>query len=74
MKIGLLWFDDDPKRDVVQKIQRAAAQYRKKFGRPPTACYVHPSLLEKERRMRGLKVVPTPSMLQHHFWVGEEET
>jgi len=74
MKEGLLWFDDDPKRDLAQKVGRAARRYRQKFGRPPNVCYVHPSLLEgRARRVNGVHVLPLPSVLRHHFWVGEEE-
>ncbi len=44
--IGLLWFDDDPRRDLKQKVADAAKRYAEKFGRPPTVCYVHPSMLD----------------------------
>ena len=74
MREGLLWFDDDPKRDLAQKVGRAVRRYRQKFGRPPNVCYVHPSLLEgKTRRVDGVLVLPLPSVLRHHFWVGERE-
>ncbi len=43
--IGLLWFDDDPNRDLKQKVGNAAKRYAEKFGRQPTVCYVHPSML-----------------------------
>lgn len=43
--IGLLWFDDDPGRDLKQKVGNAARRYAEKFGRRPTVCYVHPSML-----------------------------
>jgi hypothetical protein len=43
--IGLLWLDDDPKRNWGQKVEHAARRYREKFGHPPTVCSVHPSML-----------------------------
>jgi len=74
MKVGLLWFDDDPARDLAQKVGRAARHYRQKFGRRPNVCYVHPSLLNGgSRRVGGVKVAPLPSVLRHHFWIGEED-
>jgi len=74
MREGLLWFDDDPKRDLAQKVGRAVRRYRQKFGRPPNVCYVHPSLLNgRARHISGVRVLPLPSVLRHHFWVGEEE-
>ena len=46
MKEGLLWYDDNPSRDLAEKIGRAARRYRQKFGAAPDVCYVHPSLLK----------------------------
>ena len=68
---GLLWFDDDPFRDLAHKIALAAARYRKKFGAPPNVCYVHPSASPVER-VGGVEVKPLPTVLVHHFWIGCE--
>jgi len=46
MNIGMLWFDNDPKSNIDFKIERAAAYYRTKYGRAPTLCFVHPSMLK----------------------------
>jgi hypothetical protein len=73
MKEGLLWFDDDPGRDLAQKISRAAQRYQQKFGRRPNVCYVHPSLIgNTPQQVGGVQVAPLPSVLRHHFWMGEE--
>ncbi|MBU0704291.1 MAG: hypothetical protein KKC18_10550 [Chloroflexi bacterium] len=45
MKEGLLWYDDDPGREMAEKIGRAARRYRQKFGAAPDICYVHPLAL-----------------------------
>ena len=45
MNIGMLWFDNDPKAGLDRKVQRAADYYRNKYGRTPTLCFVHPSML-----------------------------
>jgi len=47
MNIGMLWFDNDPKVGLTTKVERAAAYYRTKYGRSPTLCFVHPSMLAK---------------------------
>ena len=76
MKQGLLWFDDDPGRDLAEKVGRAAQRYRQKFGASPDICYVHPSALGgngQERRVGGVRVAPLPHVLRHHFWLGQEE-
>lgn len=52
MKVGLLWYDDDPGRDLGEKIGRAARRYRQKFDTPASVCYVHPSTLSNNGRMR----------------------
>ncbi|MBN1177987.1 MAG: hypothetical protein JXD18_02165 [Anaerolineae bacterium] len=74
MKQGLLWFDDDAKRDLAQKVGLAAQYYCQKFGRRPNTCYVHPSVLpETAQKIDGVRITTLPSILKHHFWVGEEE-
>jgi hypothetical protein len=45
MKIGMLWFDNDAKAALDIRIERAASYYRTKYGKMPTLCYVHPSML-----------------------------
>jgi hypothetical protein len=45
MNIGMLWFDNDPKSNLEMKVERAVAYYRDKYGKVPTLCFVHPSML-----------------------------
>ncbi|MCK4314287.1 MAG: hypothetical protein KAX24_00815 [Anaerolineae bacterium] len=89
MKVGLLWYDDDPGHDLAEKIGRAARRYRQKFGASPNICYVHRSVLSpstssgqdpqgeassgKVRKVGGVRVSPSPTVLRHHFWLGREE-
>ena len=76
MKVGLLWYDDNPGRDLAEKIGRAARRYRQKFGTPANVCYVHPSALSDNGRLGKVgevRVAPLPSVLRHHFWLGREE-
>lgn len=73
MTIGMLWFDDDRQRDLASKVQRAADYYRKKFGKKPVLCYVHPETLqtsEMELVAAGVRVMPSAQVLQNHFWLG----
>jgi hypothetical protein len=78
MKEGLLWYDDNPGRDLAEKIRPAARRYRQKFGAAPEVCYVHPSTLTgstdgKVKQVGEVRVAPLPSVLRHHFWLGREE-
>lgn len=73
MNEGLLWLDADKKRDLAEKVARAAARYAEKFGQRPNLCHVHPSTLDGPIELDGVRVVPAPNILKHHFWVGVEE-
>ena len=46
MKTGLLWFDDDPRKELEEKVLRAAAHYERKYGQAPELCFVHPSAFD----------------------------
>jgi hypothetical protein len=81
--IGLLWFDDDPRRGLEDKIGRAAQRYRDKYGRWPNMCYVHPQILSDQagselrvacsslKPASLIRVVAAPNILLHHYWLGE---
>jgi hypothetical protein len=74
MQEGLLWFDGDSKRDLGEKVARAADRYRFKFGRRPNLCYVHASMLDQDSvELDGVRLVPADNVLKHHFWIGVEE-
>lgn len=71
MNIGMLWFDDDAKRVLDEKVARAVEYYQKKYGRKPTDCYLHPSLLPEGVDMAGgVRLRSASNILIHHFWVG----
>jgi hypothetical protein len=82
MQVGLLWFDNDPRRAVASKIEEAATRYREKFGCIPDVCYVNSVDLNGQGlvvTLAGLpeasvRVLPARNILPHHFWVGVEES
>lgn len=75
MKTGLLWYDDDPRRSLAQKVARAAARYRQKYGLVPNVCFVHPSALQSNGNTSAgpVSVTAKPSVLPHHFWIGVQD-
>lgn len=74
MNSGLLWFDNDPKSDLQNKVNQAAEYYRKKYGKNPNLCFVHPSMLVQENlKTNQVALRAAPSMLPHHFWIGIED-
>lgn len=78
MNIGMLWFDNDPKAEMTIKIERAASYYRKKYGKAPNVCFIHPSMLHLESsetstspvKAGGVEVRTSRSVLPNHFWIG----
>jgi hypothetical protein len=71
MKMGMLWYDDDPKADLRAKVHRAAEYYQKKYGVRPNLCFVHPSMLNQERlHLNGIEVRTNHRVLRNHLWLG----
>lgn len=74
MKTGMLWFDNDPKTELSDKVQRAAAYYQNKYGRRPDLCFVHPSMVkEKVQQAQGIEIRITRQVLPYHLWMGTRE-
>ena len=88
MKTGLLWFDDDPRKQLEEKVQRAATHYERKYGQSPTLCFVHPSVLSDGKqnngngkrakkngvnKVGGVEIRSGRSVLPNHFWLGIAE-
>ncbi len=71
MNIGMLWFDNDTKSDLIAKIDRAADYYRNKYGEKPNLCFVHPSMVAEDPLTgSAIEVRTTPTVLPNHFWLG----
>ncbi|HIP87005.1 MAG TPA: hypothetical protein EYH27_01020 [Anaerolineales bacterium] len=75
MEVGMLWFDNDPRRDLKEKVLRAAAHYERKYGHKPNVCFVHPSMLqgngsEGTVKADGVEVRSGRAVLPDHFWIG----
>jgi len=81
MQTGLLWFDNNPSRELAAKVQDAAGRYREKFGAVPTTCYVNEGALGVQDRVvslpnapgKALRLIPASNILPNHFWIGVEE-
>lgn len=73
MQIGLLWYDDDPRKSLESKIEQAAERYRQKYGRSPNACYVNPALVGNGAGHTGLRVLPARSLRLNYLWIGIDD-
>lgn len=75
MQVGLLWFDDDKKRTLEEKVQRAVAHYFQKFGQRPSVCYLNPGTMNGgPQAVSGVQLCTAKNVLLHHFWIGLEES
>jgi len=72
MDIGMLWYDDDKKRTLEEKIARAAEYYRVKYGVSPNRCFVHPTLVDdgKLTIAGGVRLSANRTIIKDHFWLG----
>jgi hypothetical protein len=79
MKVGMLWFDNDPCTALTVKVSRAADYYHQKYGLVPNLCLVHPSMLDErpdliDGRAEKVAVRPNRAILPGHLWIGTEDT
>jgi hypothetical protein len=73
MNVGMLWLDDNPARDLREKVALAAARYCQHFGEPPDTCFVNQSMIAEAFDVGDVHVAPSPTVLLHHFWIGKED-
>lgn len=68
VSLGWLWFDNDPKTSLEQKVGAASARYRQKFGFPPKICYVSQQALgEQGPSLGALQVRAAANVLPGHI-------
>ena len=74
MNTGMLWFDNDPKTALDEKVQKAADYFKAKYGKSPDLCLVHPSMLSESQHQTGrIAIRPLRTVLPNHLWIGVEE-
>lgn len=75
MDIGMLWYDDDNKRPLSEKVARAVDYYKAKYGSVPTVCFVNPATLkESPDTAAGVQIRPARNVMVDHFWLGVGES
>lgn len=73
MNIGMLWFDNDPKTELSQKVARAAAYYHSKYRSAPNLCIVNPKMVGKKTKAGCISIEANPAILPNHFWIGLQD-
>lgn len=75
MMIGMLWFDNDPKASLTEKIERAAKYYLEKHGKKATLVYINQrDLAGGLGPLHGIQVKVSAQVQPNHLWMGEEAT
>jgi hypothetical protein len=70
MEWGLLWYDDTNGRPLADKVSRAAMHYHRKFGQPPTLCFVHPTAKNGTDQVEGVQVETLSTIGLNYLWIG----
>jgi hypothetical protein len=74
MDIGMLWYDDDHKRSLNERVSRAVDYYKTKYGVVPTVCFVNPATLKDgPESAAGVQLRSARNVLVDHFWLGVGE-
>ena len=79
MIIGMMWFDNDPKKTLDAKVLQAADYYKRKYGSMPDTCLVNPKNLPdsspqgEPARAGRITILPLRSIMPGHLWIGLEE-
>ena len=73
MNEGMLWFDNDPKRGLIDKVDRAAKYYQAKLRHRPTVCYLNAEDFDaKLEAINGVLLKPASNIRPNYFWLGVE--
>ena len=70
MQVGLLWYDDDPKKTLGMKVEQAQARYIEKYGHAPNACYVNSAAAVTDGEAHTVRIIPAISVRPNYFWIG----
>jgi hypothetical protein len=74
MDTGMLWFDNDPKISLKDKVARAAEYYKSKYGHAADTCLVNPGMMSEPSMQSGrVQVRPMRTVLPGHLWIGVNE-
>lgn len=73
MEWGLMWYDDTANRPLEDKVTRAAAHYERKYGQPPTLCFVNPSAKNGTDQVGSVTVETLKAIRPNCLWIGVGE-
>lgn len=69
----MLWYDDDKKSSLEEKVRRAIEFYFVKFNVKANRCWVNPKQMDEGiTTVDGVSVKPDREVIKNHLWIGVE--
>jgi len=72
MFMGFMYYDNDPKADLKTKVLRLAERYAARFGKRPSVCIIHPSLVPSTNGI-GIEIKGKREVMPNNFWIGFDQ-
>ena len=73
MEQGLLWFDNNPNKDLTEKVKQAAARYRARLKQQPTVCYIcETECADKPQAVGKIVIKAAPYVRPNYLLIGVE--
>jgi len=63
---GMMWFEPDNKKDIVQIVKEGIKYYQKKYNKTPKYCYA--SVNYPEQEIENIIIKPYSYILPKNFW------
>ncbi len=74
MDTGMMWFEDDKKKNLATRVMEAAKYYHDKYHAVATACLVNPKDLPAGKmEVHFIQVKTDRSVLPNQLWIGVEK-
>jgi hypothetical protein len=77
MEMYFVWYDDNPKKSVVTKIDEAVLRYRQKYGSKPNVCMISEKVQNSDYNGAvnnlGIEVKTAKNVPQNYFWIGRDQ-
>ncbi len=69
----LVWYDNDRKRPLADKVAAAVERYAERFGNEPELVLLNPAQAGEQGAIAGIPVRPHPLVSPNHLYVGVED-
>ncbi len=69
----LIWYDNDRKRKLAEKVAQAAERYTERFGRSPEVVLLNPAQAGDIEEVAGIPVRATPLVSPNYLYIGAED-